>query len=62
MADSSWQWANPNEYIHEASPDGNHTLILGCSSSMWYDVDIDESNGMLIISIASRILISILFY
>ncbi|XP_026826225.1 adenylate cyclase type 10-like [Ooceraea biroi] len=32
---SSWQWANPNEYIYEKLPDGFHTLIIACSG-MWY--------------------------
>lgn len=35
VASSSWQWANPNEYIHETLPDGIHTLIIACSA-MWY--------------------------
>jgi len=35
VAPSSWQWANPNEYIHEKLPDGIHTLIIACSA-MWY--------------------------
>ncbi|CAL1681643.1 unnamed protein product [Lasius platythorax] len=35
VAPSCWQWANPNEYIHEKLPDGLHTLIIACSA-MWY--------------------------
>ncbi|XP_053973137.1 adenylate cyclase type 10-like [Hylaeus volcanicus] len=35
VAPSSWQWVNPNEYVHETLPDGIHTLIVGCTSS-WY--------------------------
>ncbi|KAL6429124.1 hypothetical protein ACFW04_008123 [Cataglyphis niger] len=35
VVSSSWQWANPNEYIHESLPDGKHTLIIACSA-MWY--------------------------
>ncbi|XP_029155514.1 adenylate cyclase type 10-like [Nylanderia fulva] len=35
VAPSSWQWANPNEYIHEKLADGIHTLIIACSA-MWY--------------------------
>ncbi|XP_011690793.1 PREDICTED: adenylate cyclase type 10-like [Wasmannia auropunctata] len=34
VAPSSWQWANPNEYVYEKLPDGVHTQIIGCS--MWY--------------------------
>ncbi|RLU22081.1 hypothetical protein DMN91_006461 [Ooceraea biroi] len=46
---SSWQWANPNEYIYEKLPDGFHTLIIACSG-MWYqsrthDVDNEMENG-----------------
>lgn len=42
MAPSSWQWANPNEYVHETLPDGIHTLIISCTS-MWYQAKVDES-------------------
>nr|XP_034172604.1 adenylate cyclase type 10-like isoform X1 [Osmia lignaria] len=35
VAPSSWQWVNPNEYVHEKLPDGIHTLIVACTS-MWY--------------------------
>ncbi|XP_071646995.1 adenylate cyclase type 10 [Temnothorax longispinosus] len=35
VAPSSWQWANPNEYVYEKLPDGVHTLIIACSA-MWY--------------------------
>ncbi|XP_050456444.1 adenylate cyclase type 10-like [Cataglyphis hispanica] len=35
VVSSSWQWANPNEYIYESLPDGKHTLIIACSA-MWY--------------------------
>ncbi|KAK2576827.1 hypothetical protein KPH14_005461 [Odynerus spinipes] len=35
VALSSWQWANPIEYVYETLPDGLHTLIIACSS-MWY--------------------------
>lgn len=35
MAPSSWQWANPNEYVYEKLPDGIHILILACSV-MWH--------------------------
>ncbi|KAL0101169.1 hypothetical protein PUN28_018787 [Cardiocondyla obscurior] len=35
VAPSSWQWANPNEYVYEKLPDGIHTLIIACSA-MWY--------------------------
>ncbi|KAK9310730.1 hypothetical protein QLX08_000044 [Tetragonisca angustula] len=52
VAPSSWQWVNPNEYIHESLPDGIHTLIITCRS-MWYhakdeelmDARDDEENG-----------------
>ncbi|XP_033367042.1 adenylate cyclase type 10-like [Bombus vosnesenskii] len=42
VAPSSWQWANPNEYVHETLPDGIHTLIISCTS-MWYQAKVDES-------------------
>ncbi|XP_076682511.1 LOW QUALITY PROTEIN: adenylate cyclase type 10 [Andrena cerasifolii] len=35
VAPSSWQWVNPNEYVHETLPDGAHTLIIACTST-WY--------------------------
>ncbi|XP_011879972.1 PREDICTED: adenylate cyclase type 10-like [Vollenhovia emeryi] len=35
VAPSSWQWANPNEYVCEKLPDGIHTLIIACSA-MWH--------------------------
>ncbi|XP_011066002.1 PREDICTED: adenylate cyclase type 10-like, partial [Acromyrmex echinatior] len=35
VAPSSWQWANPSDYIYEKLPDGIHTLITACSA-MWY--------------------------
>ncbi|KYN02894.1 Adenylate cyclase type 10 [Cyphomyrmex costatus] len=35
VAPSSWQWANPSEYVYEKLPDGIHTLIIACSV-MWY--------------------------
>lgn len=49
VAPSSWQWANPNEYIHENLPDGVHTLIIACST-MWYqsktqDIQTDIEDG-----------------
>ncbi|KAF3423041.1 hypothetical protein E2986_13885 [Frieseomelitta varia] len=52
VAPSSWQWVNPNEYVHETLPDGIHTLIITCTS-MWYqakdeelmDAIDDEENG-----------------
>ncbi|KAG5334640.1 ADCYA cyclase, partial [Acromyrmex charruanus] len=34
VAPSSWQWANPSDYIYEKLPDGIHTLIT--ASAMWY--------------------------
>ncbi|XP_024946802.1 adenylate cyclase type 10 [Cephus cinctus] len=34
VAPSSWQWANPNEFVHEVLPDGIHTLILS-STIVW---------------------------
>ncbi|XP_043589813.1 uncharacterized protein LOC122570907 [Bombus pyrosoma] len=41
VAPSSWQWVNPNEYVHETLPDGIHTLIISCTS-MWYQAKDDE--------------------
>ena len=41
VAPSSWQWVNPNEYIHESLPDGIHTLIITCRS-MWYHAKDEE--------------------
>lgn len=35
VAPSSWQWVNPNEYVHEKLSDGIHTLIIGCTSA-WF--------------------------
>ncbi|XP_020297458.1 adenylate cyclase type 10-like, partial [Pseudomyrmex gracilis] len=43
VAPSSWQWANPNEYIHEKLPDGTHTLIIACLST-WYGRTYDIYN------------------
>lgn len=34
MAPSSWQWANPNDYVFKILPDGVHTLILA-SATTW---------------------------
>lgn len=34
VAPSSWQWANPSEYVFKILPDGVHTLILSCNI-MW---------------------------
>lgn len=46
VAPSSWQWANPNEYIHEKLADGIHTLIIACSA-MWYQSKAhDVHNGV----------------
>jgi hypothetical protein len=36
VAPSSWQWANPNEYIYEKLPDGIHTLIIACSAMLYH--------------------------
>ncbi|KAG5306968.1 ADCYA cyclase, partial [Acromyrmex insinuator] len=45
VAPSSWQWANPSDYIYEKLPDGIHTLITACSA-MWYQSRIyDIYNG-----------------
>ncbi|XP_036143704.1 adenylate cyclase type 10 [Monomorium pharaonis] len=44
VAPSSWQWANPNEYIYEKLPDDVHTLIIACSV-MWYQSRYDILNG-----------------
>ncbi|KOC61337.1 Adenylate cyclase type 10 [Habropoda laboriosa] len=41
VAPSSWQWVNPNEYVHETLPDGIHTLIITCTS-MWYQSRDDD--------------------
>ncbi|XP_076380390.1 adenylate cyclase type 10 [Megalopta genalis] len=41
VAPSSWQWVNPNEYVHETLSDGVHTLIIACTSS-WYQSKEDE--------------------
>lgn len=41
VAPSSWQWVNPNEYIHETLPDGIHTLIITCTA-MWFQTREDE--------------------
>nr|XP_012152584.1 PREDICTED: LOW QUALITY PROTEIN: adenylate cyclase type 10-like [Megachile rotundata] len=41
VAPSSWQWVNPNEFIHEKLPDGVHTLILACTT-MWYQPKEDD--------------------
>ncbi|XP_076283495.1 adenylate cyclase type 10 [Lasioglossum baleicum] len=41
VAPSSWQWVNPNEYVHETLSDGVHTLIIACTSS-WYQSRDDE--------------------
>ncbi|XP_018358134.1 PREDICTED: adenylate cyclase type 10-like [Trachymyrmex cornetzi] len=35
VAPSSWQWANPSDYVYEKLPNGIHTLIIACSA-MWY--------------------------
>ncbi|XP_039306665.1 adenylate cyclase type 10 isoform X1 [Solenopsis invicta] len=54
VAPSSWQWANPNDYVYEKLPDGVHTLIIACSA-MWYhsrplnihsDTEIDKRNNI----------------
>ncbi|XP_078052180.1 adenylate cyclase type 10 [Augochlora pura] len=42
VAPSSWQWVNPNEYVHETLSDGVHTLIIACTSS-WYQSREDEA-------------------
>ncbi|XP_015436066.1 PREDICTED: adenylate cyclase type 10-like [Dufourea novaeangliae] len=42
VAPSSWQWVNPNEYVHETLEDGVHTLILACTST-WYQSRDDEA-------------------
>ncbi|KAK0097186.1 hypothetical protein PV326_003000 [Microctonus aethiopoides] len=34
VAPSSWQWANPTDYVFKSLSDGVHTLILA-SSTMW---------------------------
>lgn len=50
MAPSSWQWVNPNEYVHEKLADGVHTLIIACTST-WYqsqDDSPDSSEGKVI--------------
>ncbi|EFN85820.1 Adenylate cyclase type 10 [Harpegnathos saltator] len=44
VAPSSWQWANPNEYVHEKLPDGVHTLIIACSA-MWYQARTQDINA-----------------
>ncbi|KAK1122954.1 hypothetical protein K0M31_008592 [Melipona bicolor] len=41
VAPSSWQWVNPNEYVHETLPDGIHTLIITCTG-MWYQAKDEE--------------------
>ncbi|XP_043251737.1 adenylate cyclase type 10-like [Colletes gigas] len=41
VAPSSWQWVNPNEYVHETLPDGIHTLIIGCTST-WFQSREDD--------------------
>lgn len=41
VAQSCWQWVNPNEYIYEKLPDGIHTLII--ASSVLYDTNTKES-------------------
>ncbi|XP_076237951.1 adenylate cyclase type 10 [Calliopsis andreniformis] len=41
VAPSSWQWVNPNEYVHETLPDGIHTLIVSCTGT-WYQSRDDD--------------------
>ncbi|XP_076659700.1 adenylate cyclase type 10 [Halictus rubicundus] len=41
VAPSSWQWVNPNEYVHETLSDGVHTLIIACTSSWYHSRDDD---------------------
>ncbi|KYN26915.1 Adenylate cyclase type 10, partial [Trachymyrmex cornetzi] len=48
VAPSSWQWANPSDYVYEKLPNGIHTLIIACSA-MWYqsrphDIHDDDRN------------------
>jgi len=35
VAPSSWQWANPSDYVYEKLPNDIHTLIIACSAT-WY--------------------------
>ncbi|XP_066584846.1 adenylate cyclase type 10-like [Prorops nasuta] len=51
VAPSSWQWANPNEYIYTTLPDGLHTLIISSSvqsyqSNMYEFPDPSESTKL----------------
>ncbi|KYN44360.1 Adenylate cyclase type 10 [Trachymyrmex septentrionalis] len=51
VAPSSWQWANPRDYVYEKLPNGIHTLIIACSA-MWYQArPQDIYNGIVGISI-----------